>query len=256
MVGGSNCETTASKGNWCFVTGTSTCADKKVSNTAKTFDNLWLKNEVFISYDACKQENRQSIEINQEVMNGMKITEDILKGSDGYSKNPVPLQIETGDHLGCKEECEARCGKCGAWSFDDLNGLCYLHTIDACCGQVGKRQPDTNFISGYHCPQCSSSQNDCPCSLKQRLKGDFDCSSTEFGDGATTPEYTSSGGLLRVDTINTNQDPCACERRQMRRRCKCVKPRCHDEYENPNGTCKDNRRCRSRALNPRRFPYC
>ena len=41
-----------------------------------------------------------------------------------------------------------RCGKCGAWSFDDTWGKCFLHTVDACCGQKLKQETESNFISG------------------------------------------------------------------------------------------------------------
>jgi hypothetical protein len=29
---------------------------------------------------------------------------------------------------------------CGAWSYDNFEGVCYLHTVDSCCGQLGKRE--------------------------------------------------------------------------------------------------------------------
>ena len=29
---------------------------------------------------------------------------------------------------------------CGAWSYDNFEGVCYLHTVDSCCGQFGKRE--------------------------------------------------------------------------------------------------------------------
>jgi len=260
FVGGSNCESTGSKGNWCFVSSTSPCVDKRRSSIARRFENIWYKNEIYGSFDACKPKNRPSISINQEVMVGTKIIKDVLIGFDGYSNNSIPLEIETGDHIGCQEECKARCGKCGAWSFDDLNGICYLHTADACCGQVVKRQSDANFISGYNCQQCSSSHNDCPCSLKQRIRGGVDCAAVEQGSGGTTPQYLSSSGKLEIHRINSNVDPCACEKRTFKRRriskCRCVKPQCKDEFTNPNGTCEDKRRCREIKLSQKRFPSC
>merc|ERR1712062_628496 len=256
LVGGSSCESSAgNRGNWCFVSSTSPCRDKLESRIAKPLRNLWHNNTIFGSYDACKPENRIEMAINQETIAGMRIVEDVLEGSDGYSTNSVALEIETGDHQGCQEECEAQCSKCGAWSFDETNGICYLHTVDACCGQLRKRKPDSNFISGYRCPQCSSSLNECPCSLKQRLKGDFGCSDSERGSGAKKPQFPIAG-LLRVDKVNTNEDPCKCEYRKMRRGCRCVKQHCHDKDLNPDGTCEDRRRCRARPLNKSRFPLC
>ena len=29
---------------------------------------------------------------------------------------------------------------CGAWSYDNFEGVCYLHTVESCCGQFGKRE--------------------------------------------------------------------------------------------------------------------
>ena len=41
-----------------------------------------------------------------------------------------------------------RCGECGAWSFDDTKGVCFLHTVDGCCGQRDKQENNSDFISG------------------------------------------------------------------------------------------------------------
>ena len=41
-----------------------------------------------------------------------------------------------------------RCGKCGAWSFDETKGVCYLHTVDSCCGQREKQETNPQFTSG------------------------------------------------------------------------------------------------------------
>ena len=63
-----------------------------------------------------------------------------------------------------------RIGLCGAWSFDNTKGRCYLHTIDGCCGQYGKREVNSDWISGYVCRQCWSTlrDTDCPCSIRER----------------------------------------------------------------------------------------
>ena len=63
-----------------------------------------------------------------------------------------------------------RIGLCGAWSFDNSKGKCYLHTIDGCCGQYGKREVNSDWISGYVCRQCWSTLRgtDCPCSIQDR----------------------------------------------------------------------------------------
>ena len=36
---------------------------------------------------------------------------------------------------------------CGAWSYDNFEGVCYLHTVNSCCGQFGKRKNNTS--KGY-----------------------------------------------------------------------------------------------------------
>ena len=63
-----------------------------------------------------------------------------------------------------------RIGLCGAWSFDNSEGKCYLHTVDGCCGQFGKKEANLDWISGYVCRQCWStlSGTDCPCSIQDR----------------------------------------------------------------------------------------
>ena len=33
-----------------------------------------------------------------------------------------------------------RIGQCGSWSFDKTEKICYLHSVDSCCGQFGKRE--------------------------------------------------------------------------------------------------------------------
>ena len=57
---------------------------------------------------------------------------------------------------------------CGAWSFDASTNHCYLHSVDACCGQHEKREEASSWISGYYCPECWSTRNECPCTLYDR----------------------------------------------------------------------------------------
>ena len=81
-----------------------------------------------------------------------------------------------------------RGGKCGSWSFDGSRNLCYLHDSDGCCNQFNKRVPDDNFISGYICPNCWSTKNDCPCSKDER-EDDYN---SDFIAGGETPDQASS----------------------------------------------------------------
>ena len=73
---------------------------------------------------------------NEAILEGVKIT---------GSTEDLELDFETSED--CKEECSSRIGECGSWSFDSSEGICYLHTVDSCCGQFGKRED----ISGKEC---------------------------------------------------------------------------------------------------------
>ena len=66
-----------------------------------------------------------------------------------------------------------RLGKCGSWSFNMNTKMCYLHESDACCNQLSKREFANEFMSGYNCPVCWSTKNDCPCSEDIRLNNFF-----------------------------------------------------------------------------------
>ena len=47
--------------------------------------------------------------------------------------------------------------------------MCYLHETDGCCDQFSKRVPENEYMSGYICPVCWSTRNQCPCSKDLRL---------------------------------------------------------------------------------------
>ena len=79
-----------------------------------------------------------------------------------------------------------RCGICGAWSFNKIEQKCYLHTTDACCGQLNKREHHSDFTSGYVCPQCSSTRNNCPCDHRIRRMGTLGCS---IAQSVEEPKY-------------------------------------------------------------------
>ena len=84
----------------------------------------------------------------------------------------------------------SRCDKCGAWSYDKLEGICYIHSVNACCAQKTKQIDDYNFVSGYRCPRCSSTKDKCPCSLAELVKGSAGCASTAFANDGK-PDYTN-----------------------------------------------------------------
>ena len=84
-----------------------------------------------------------------------------------------------------------RCGQCGAWSYNDAEGECYLHTANACCGQKGKEESNSDWISGYFCIKCWSTEAgaECPCSLRKRLEGQLGCSLAQSSGAADDPQY-------------------------------------------------------------------
>ena len=65
-----------------------------------------------------------------------------------------------------------------------------MHTADGCCGQKEKQVQKSNWISGYFCVHCWSTKHQCPCSLKDRLKGQNGCKIAQ-NSGATKPQYNN-----------------------------------------------------------------
>ena len=81
-------------------------------------------------------------------------------------------------------------GGCGAWSYDKEEGDCFIHNVDACCGQFGKQEKNPNFTSGYSCNICWSTKKgtDCPCSADDRTPEAESAHST----GADSPKSLTS----------------------------------------------------------------
>ena len=91
---------------------------------------------------------------------------------------------------------------CGAWSFDTVEEVCYIHTVDSCCGQFGKRVQDSEWISGYACHQCWSTLEgtECPCPVEERNV--IPVTSTAFTAGGRSPFHeTSSVSKLNTEMI-------------------------------------------------------
>ena len=136
-------------------------------------------------------------------MRGIKIVKDNIIGLEEQGRNAsgvilksVPYFIWAESHNECKKACKDRCTTCGAWSYDDIEGKCFLHTIDACCGQFDKQEESENWISGYICNQCWSTRNECPCDLVERSQG---CDgSTAFSSGAAKPPQTNSPSVSKA----------------------------------------------------------
>ena len=51
--------------------------------------------------------------------------------------------------------------------------MCYLHETDGCCDQLSKRVQENEYMSGYNCPVCWSTRNQCPCTEALRLTNFF-----------------------------------------------------------------------------------
>ena len=136
-------------------------------------------------------------------MRGIKIVKDNIIGLDEQGRNAsgvilksVPYFIWAESHNECKKACKDRCTTCGAWSYDDIEGKCFLHTTDACCGQFDKQEESENWISGYICNQCWSTRKECPCDLVERSQG---CDgSTAFSSGAAKPPQTNSPSVSKA----------------------------------------------------------
>jgi len=129
-----------------------------------------------------------------------------------------------------------------------------MHTVDSCCGQFGKREDNSNFISGYVCRNCWSTKakTECPCGLEKRTEKP----GTAHSSGANHPKHNAATAELLVFLTKGNRDVCECESRRFRKGCRCVQPQCSSDNLGSDGKCPDRRRCRIKALNPKRFPLC
>jgi len=194
---------------------------------------------------------------NEDILEGVRIVGNRLRNIELNGTLAEELEFFVENNEDCKQECDERIGSCGAWSFDKENLLCYLHTVDSCCGQFGKRENDNNFISGYVCPICWSTKagTGCPCSVKDRTE----VPGTKHSTGGANPLHNSAAGLMGVYNTTVLADLCACERRRFpkNQKCRCVKPVCTSDPDgNPpnDGKCPDTRRCRKKPMNEKRFP--
>ena len=83
---------------------------------------------------------------------------------------------------------------CGAWSFDAESKICYLHSVNSCCNQINKSIKAETFISGFVCPYCWSTKNDCPCPEKELRTG----IETQFASADSLVQHGSA-------TVSKNQ---------------------------------------------------
>jgi len=230
---------------FCYVTEDSKCFDSEYSSVNEQIGNIWSGGkEILYSYEACeaKQDDRIG---NERVLQGVKITGDRIREAEVRNNEVIGLGEEISffyeEWEECQDECLSRQGQCGAWSFDKEEETCYLHTIESCCGQFGKRKRNSNWISGYACHKCWSTKRgtDCPCSQKERQQGIV----IQQGAGGKAPLHATSSGSLTVQSVNVAKNACKCvPKRTKRGRIRCRKPYCAKPGDKEG--CKDKRKCR------------
>lgn len=187
--GGANCEAYDVKDerSWCYVSEDSICNDKVQSEFGRGLRDEWFNKNLYWSYNAC--DSSKKVETgNEQFLPETRLTSKNLPdeyGGGGFLAN-TPEE--------CQTECYVRLGKCGSWSFNMNTKICYLHESDACCNQLSKREVANEYMSGYNCPVCWSTRNDCPCSEDIRLNNFF----KRFTSGGKMTENLSATSKLGV----------------------------------------------------------
>jgi len=211
-IGGSDCTTIDEYGDpYCYVNSNSNCEDGELSNHAQSVQDLWYPKkdgqvEVYYSYDACLSERKSDLG-NEKFIPGKSIESDPLVTETGEMvtftfEEPDSTKVTDDEddkpgYIRCQEQClgrniDEKKGVCGSWSYDQLSHTCYLQSITSCCAQKTKQKVDPAFISGYACPHCWSTHNQCPCPLAV-LQTCPTC--TVQVSGGTKPTHTSSASL-------------------------------------------------------------
>merc|ERR1711935_425360 len=276
FIGGPDCL----QDDYCYINEASTCSDKKFSPypNGDKFNDLWHTTPVYQSNEAC--ENKKKVEEgkyekigNEKILIGIKISTDFLLTEDGepvnftsfknrkkrspegiegeddsafdydyYYDNNDNMNDVNQDYKSCSQQCSAREGVCGAWSYDAANRICHLHNMKSCCGQRSKHEKNGTFVSGYVCKACWSTYNDCPCNNSELQGIKVNGTAHSLGQGAEKTIFTSSAALLQVDETKLNPDLCAWIPRYLERKrmWKNFKPRCSTS---PDG-CQNPSRCR------------
>jgi len=184
LRGGSDC-----KDGYCFVSyEKSTCTDKEYDHFSWNLVNFWFakKEHAVRSKEACEPQNRvQELDRgNEELIPSKKINAAIMQ------------TVEVEDYEDCLNACRDRPGECGAWSYEA--GKCYLHDVDTCCNQRSKLNSSNTFISGFYCPVCWATQDECKdehCTHKERSNKNVQ----QVADGSQSTTGSASG---RVGSVN------------------------------------------------------
>jgi len=231
---------------FCYVSEHSPCDDIEYSLKNELISNIWHNSEIYYSYDACDASNQDDNIGNEKVLQGYKIIGDHLQtqNDDNTIGENLEIWMEGSTYESCQAECELRKPTCGAWSFDKFEEVCYLHNVESCCGQFGKRERNSEWVSGYSSNnKCWSTKagTDCPCSVDERLKAQ---AGTQHGAGGKAPLHATSSGSLTVQTVNVAVNKCKCVPKRTRRgRIRCRRPICDKDG------CNDQRRCRKSRRN-------
>jgi len=243
-TGGPDCLSNKEGKPFCYVNEASTCGDKEFSERANNARmKLWHSSKVYESHEACLPENKNkefSDTGNEELLEGIKITSDHLMVSAEVLQFEFINELTFSDpdyvpgYILCKEQCALRGGNCGAWSFNAATETCYLHNVDACCNQRGKQEEDLEFISGYNCPCCWSTRNECPCELEERLECSSDATVHTAG-AAHKSNYREDTGKLFTSSSKQNRDACKCVNTYIKskKKWRCFKPSCKKGCKNP-----------------------
>jgi len=231
---------------YCYVSEHSPCFDKEYSSKNELVSNIWHKSLIYYSYDACDADNQDDNIGNEKVLQGYKIIDDRLQiqNDDKTIGEDLEIWMEGSTYESCQAECELRKPTCGAWSFDKFEEVCFLHNVDSLCGQFGKRQKDSEWVSGYSSNnRCWSTKagTECPCTVAERLKSQ---AGTHHAAGGKAPLHATSSGSLIVQTVDVAVNKCDCKLRKTKRgRYRCRRPICNKDG------CNDQRRCRKSRRN-------
>merc|ERR1711971_1179601 len=258
LVGGP--ETCQTEDPFCYVSENSNCEDREYSSVNDRLNRIWLNTEIYYSYEACDARSQDDDVGNEEFLDSTKIVGDRVQEVSDNGILGDDLFFWLDEDFECQAECKSRPGLCGAWSFDNTEGKCYLHTVDGCCGQFGKQEANSDWISGYVCPHCWSTKGntDCPCTIKDRAV----IPKTAHGAGGKSPLHATSSGSVTVQSVPGGEDKCKCiPKRTKRGRFRCIKPTCarfttetvngKDIQVCPDGCC-DKRKCRTAKKGGRR----
>lgn len=185
FIGGANCVAKDEYDEqYCYVGHNTSCIDKKLSTAAQNMEGIWYpttdgETQIYSSTEACdNMDMRKKNNIgNEEILNDTRINDDFHNPNRTIKIDLSASEYEESTHQFCKQMCEDENKNddditiCSAWSFDKENKICYIHNVYACCGQRDKQEKNKSFISGYICPYCWSTRNDCPCDLDVLLGG-------------------------------------------------------------------------------------